>query len=122
MQTRQDRRRFLVTLSAVGSAALIGPPGSNAQSERLETTTVRIAKIAGICIAPQYAADELLRAEGFTDIRYVPADAGLPAARALTRGEIFPHKFRTGPRHSLAMACDRSLSSAAPIRTSPRFG
>jgi NitT/TauT family transport system substrate-binding protein len=88
MQTRQDRRRFLATLSAAGSAALIGPPGSSAQSERPETTTVRIAKVAGICIAPQYVADELLRAEGFTDIRYVAADAGLPAARALMRGEV----------------------------------
>src|SRR5262245_24687921 len=85
---RQDRRRFLATLSAVCSAALIGPPGSNAQGERLETTIVRIARIAGICIARQYVADELLRAEGFTDIRYVPANAGLPAARALTRGEV----------------------------------
>jgi NitT/TauT family transport system substrate-binding protein len=84
----QSRRRFLVTLTATGAAGLIGLPNSKAQNGRLETTTVRIGKIAGICIAPQYVADELLRAEGFTDIRYVATEAGAPAALALARGEI----------------------------------
>src|SRR5205807_2469689 len=41
-----------------------------------------------ICIAPQYVADELLRAEGFTDIRYVAVETGIPGALALARGEI----------------------------------
>jgi hypothetical protein len=26
----------------------------------------------GICVAPEYVVDHLLRAEGFTDIRHVP--------------------------------------------------
>jgi NitT/TauT family transport system substrate-binding protein len=84
----QSRRRFLATLTAAGGAGLIGGPKSSAQDGRLETTTVRIGKIAGICIAPQYVADELLRAEGFTDVRYVATEAGAPAALALGRGEI----------------------------------
>ena len=88
MQTTQNRRRFLATLTAAGAAGLIGPPSSNAQDGRLETTNIRIAKIAGICIAPQYVAEELLRAEGFTDIRYVATEAGMPAALAVARGEV----------------------------------
>jgi len=88
MQTTQNRRRFLATLGAIGAAGLIGPPNSSAQDGRLETTTIRIAKIAGICIAPQYVADELLRAEGFTDIRHVLTEPGTSAALALARGEI----------------------------------
>jgi NitT/TauT family transport system substrate-binding protein len=32
---------------------------------------VRIVKTPGICLAPQFVSEELLRAEGFTDIRYV---------------------------------------------------
>src|SRR5256886_873464 len=87
-QMAQNRRRFVATLAAAGAAGLIGGPKSSAQDGRLETTTVRIGKIAGICIAPQYVADELLRAEGFTDIRYVATEAGAPAALALGRGEI----------------------------------
>jgi NitT/TauT family transport system substrate-binding protein len=88
MQMAQNRRRFLVALSSAAAAGFIGAPLSNAQDGRLETTTVRIARIAGICIAPQYVADELLRAEGFTDIRYVATDAGVPAALSLARGEV----------------------------------
>jgi len=88
MKMIQDRRRFLTTLAAAGATGLIGPPSSNAQDGRLETTTIRIGKIAGICIAPQYVADELLRAEGFTDIRYVATNAGVEAALSLARGDL----------------------------------
>src|ERR1700730_5679571 len=88
MYMMQDRRRFLATLSSAGAASLIGARSSFAQEAPPETTTVRLAKIAGICIAPQYVADELLRAEGFTDIRFVATDAGIPAALSLARGEV----------------------------------
>jgi NitT/TauT family transport system substrate-binding protein len=88
MKMSQGRRRFLATLTATGAAGLIGPPSSRAQDGRLETTSIRIAKIAGICIAPQYVAEELLRAEGFTDVRYVATEPGMQAALALARGEI----------------------------------
>ena len=88
MYMMQDRRRFLATMSSAGAASLIGARSSFAQEAPPETTTVRLAKIAGICIAPQYVADELLRAEGFTDIRFVATDAGIPAALSLARGEV----------------------------------
>jgi NitT/TauT family transport system substrate-binding protein len=89
MRTVQSRRRFLATLSSAGVAGLMGASNSVAAEDRqLETITVRLAKIAGVCIAPQYVADELLRAEGFTDIRFVATDAGLPAAMSLARGEV----------------------------------
>jgi NitT/TauT family transport system substrate-binding protein len=88
MQSRQSRRRLLATLSSAAGLSLIGNPSLFAQQAPPETTTVRIARIAGICIAPQYVADDLLRAEGFTDIRYVPTDAGIPATLSLARGEV----------------------------------
>jgi NitT/TauT family transport system substrate-binding protein len=50
----------------------------------LETTSVRITKNQGICYAPQYVAEELLRAEGFIDIRFVdtpPPEIGAAIAR-----------------------------------------
>jgi NitT/TauT family transport system substrate-binding protein len=88
MQMTQDRRRFLSALSAAGCAGFLAGARSSAQDEPLETTTVRLAKISGICIAPQYVADELLRAEGFTDIRHLPTEAGVPAALSLAHGEV----------------------------------
>jgi NitT/TauT family transport system substrate-binding protein len=103
MQTSQNRRRFLATLTAAGAAGFIGAPNSHAQDGRLETTAVRIGKIAGICIVPQYVAEELLRGEGFTDIRYVPTEPGTNAALALARGEI---DFTTNFSPPLIIAID----------------
>jgi NitT/TauT family transport system substrate-binding protein len=47
---------------------------------------IRLIRITGICVAPQYVADDLLRAEGFLDVEYVPAIAGIAAAKAVGSG------------------------------------
>jgi hypothetical protein len=70
------RRRFLTTASLAGAAGLFRTPPSLAAEGVLETTAVRLMKTPGICIAPQYVAEEFLRAEGFTDIRYVEIAGG----------------------------------------------
>jgi NitT/TauT family transport system substrate-binding protein len=49
-----------------------------------EVTTVRLPRAPNICVAPQYIADELLRAEGFTEVRRVPD----PPVDAVARGEV----------------------------------
>jgi NitT/TauT family transport system substrate-binding protein len=70
MPIMQTRRRVLATLALGGAAGLVHIPRSSAE-EGLETTTVRLSKNGSICVAPEYVAEELLRAEGFTDVRYV---------------------------------------------------
>jgi NitT/TauT family transport system substrate-binding protein len=70
MPVLQTRRRVLSTLALAGTAALIRAPRAIAAEGSLETNSVRLGKSGSICIAPQYVAEELLRAEGFTDIRY----------------------------------------------------
>ena len=87
MRIAQSRRQFLITLSLAAAGRLAGAPPALAAEGPLETTTVRFAKIPGICNAPQYVAEELLRAEGFTDISYVGlVAAGAPAVDAVARG------------------------------------
>ena len=87
MQSTQCRRRFLSMLASAGAGSVIGARGSSAQERPPETTTIRLAKSAGICWAPQYVADQLLRAEGFIDVQYVWREpAGVPGA--LGRGEV----------------------------------
>ena len=82
MLPRQTRRRFLTTVALAGAAGLLRPPAVFAAEERLETTTIRLGGGAGaVCTAPQSIAEDLLRAEGFTDIRFVKAAAGLPLPR-----------------------------------------
>jgi NitT/TauT family transport system substrate-binding protein len=72
MTFTQTRRHFLAGLSAAGAASLVRSPGTVAAEGALETASVRLATTPSICVAPQDIAEELLRAEGFTDIRYVP--------------------------------------------------
>ena len=100
MPMTQTRRRFLTGLSMAAAANLIRVRSAAAGEGALETTTVRLSKIAGICIAPQYVAEELLRAEGFSEIRYVETVAGTASTDALARGNI-----------------DLSLNFAAPLIT-----
>jgi NitT/TauT family transport system substrate-binding protein len=83
----QSRRRFLATLSSAGAAGLLGANYSFAQEGPPETTTVRLGKVPSICIAPQYVAEELLRAEGFTQVHFVEGDIAKIASR-LARGEV----------------------------------
>jgi len=68
MTLTQTRRRFLKTLSLAGATGFVSPMGAIAAEEPLETTTVRLQTL-GLCVAPVYLAEALLRAEGFTDIR-----------------------------------------------------
>ena len=94
------RRRDLLkaSLSVCGCATCgalgLGVSGGSARADgpaegALETTTVRIfANRPGICVAPQYIAEPLLQAEGFTDVRFVglTATTGAPAAQAVGSG------------------------------------
>jgi NitT/TauT family transport system substrate-binding protein len=83
-----ERRRFVTGLAAAGAAGLIAAPRRAAAEPPLETTTVRLGKIPASCDAPIYAADELLRAEGFTDVRFVRTTPGRARIEALGRGEF----------------------------------
>ena len=87
MQTMQTRRRFLTTLSLAGAAGLLGASPARATEGALETTAIRLYKIANVCVAPQFVAAELLRTEGFTEIRYIDTPPG-ELSQAIGRGEI----------------------------------
>jgi NitT/TauT family transport system substrate-binding protein len=88
MPTIQNRRGFLTAISSTAVAGFVGGSNSSAQEAPLETTTIRLVKSPSLCIAPQYVAADLLRAEGFTDVRYVVSDAGLNQSKAIARGEV----------------------------------
>ena len=87
MPTPQTRRRFLTTLSFAGAASLIHAPPARAAEGQPETTTVRMVRDPGICLAPQYAAEELLRVEGLADIRYLESASDADTAQIVASGE-----------------------------------
>jgi NitT/TauT family transport system substrate-binding protein len=87
MEKVQTRRRFLAALSSGGAGLILGTSRSGSQ-QAPETSTIRLAKNRSLCLAPQYVVEDLLRLEGFTDVRYVATDAGSGQAQAVARGDI----------------------------------
>jgi NitT/TauT family transport system substrate-binding protein len=70
-----SRRQVLDGLTLAGAADCLGVyPGPAAAEPPPETTKIRLHKMAGICVAPQYVAEEFLRLEGFTEVQYVEVE------------------------------------------------
>jgi NitT/TauT family transport system substrate-binding protein len=105
----QTRRRFLTTTAVAGAAGFLPVPIPRAWAAEpaLETTTVRLAKLPVICAAPQYVCEALLRAEGFTDIRYVDTTFQTEE-EDLGRGKF---DFHT----TLALGHIRAIDAGVPI-------
>src|SRR5689334_13085898 len=92
----QSRRHLLTNIAlagatgfaGLGAAGFYGGRKSLAAEPPPEVTTIRFEKDPVTCIAPQ-AAEELLRAEGFIDIRYVEAtDAHVRRAETAKSGAV----------------------------------
>ena len=75
------RRELLGSAAAAAVVAACAPGPSTSRLPEvsdgaLETTTLRTARLPSICLAPQYLAEEGLRAAGFTDLTYVETTPG----------------------------------------------
>jgi NitT/TauT family transport system substrate-binding protein len=88
MQIMQSRRLFVASATLTGAAGLIGASKPLRAESSPETATVRFAKNPSFCVAPQYVAEQLLRAEGFTDIAYLPSRSGADTAASIAHGEV----------------------------------
>ena len=71
MPITQTRRRFLTTFSVAGVASLLHAQCVPAAEEALETTAIRMTRSRICAGAEAFAAEELLRAEGFKEIAYI---------------------------------------------------
>jgi NitT/TauT family transport system substrate-binding protein len=89
MNIIQNRRTFLAGAAAAGAAGLIGTASEARAETPLETTSVRLPRWIGAsyCWAGAYIAGELMRAEGFTDVRYVQGDENVDQSEWIARGE-----------------------------------
>ena len=81
-----SRRRFIGGIAAAGVTGVIAAPPVRAAEGALETTTVRL-QAPGLCVSSLYIAEALLRAEGFTDIRYDDA-SDIGAIAPVAHGEV----------------------------------
>jgi NitT/TauT family transport system substrate-binding protein len=80
MQINQSRRDFLASMSAAGTTGILGTRSSLAEEGPPEVASIRIGYDPNMCAAPQFIAEDLLRTEGFTDIRYVKPTKGVQVA------------------------------------------
>ena len=99
---RQSRRRFVrgtagLGLSVAGlllaSCSRLGQraPAQSAPAALEpppETTTLKLDQRPSICVAAQYVAEDLLRAEGFVDVQYVKKQGPKEIEPALASGEV----------------------------------
>jgi NitT/TauT family transport system substrate-binding protein len=108
MAMAQTRRSFLSMTALAGTAGILTPQRTLAEEPALETTTVRVARAPAICLAPQYVSEELLRADGFSDIRYVEVSDPAAIGQAIGRSEA---------DFSAAFAIDpiQAIDAGAPI-------
>jgi NitT/TauT family transport system substrate-binding protein len=83
---RWNRRDFLRGLTLAGTAGLLGlNPRLVAAEPPPETTRIRLVHDPSICVTPQYLAEELLWADGFSEVQYVEATDGF-GARVVAAG------------------------------------
>ena len=92
MITRRDLLR-----GVAGTAGLLGwPPGPVSAEPPPETTRLRLYQTPSICAAPQYIVGELLKAEGFSDVKYVKMTTA-DISKALASGEVDVSLHFVGP-------------------------
>jgi NitT/TauT family transport system substrate-binding protein len=72
---QQTRRHVIAGLSSAAAIGLAEGPRALAQEAPPETTRIRLTKVSGVCVAPQFVAEELLKLEGFTDVQYIELTA-----------------------------------------------
>lgn len=94
-RTRRELLQRLMLASMAG--VLRGRPRAAIAEPALETTTIRLVKIPSICQAPQYVAEELLKAEGFTDVQYIKKAGTSGIQQALASGEADINNLFVGP-------------------------
>lgn len=86
----RSRRTFLSrTLGLSAANFLSGYAQVAAADPPPETTSLRLIHAPSLCLAPQYIAEDLLRLEGFTDVKYFPLGTRYaPIALADGRADI----------------------------------
>ena len=92
------RRELLRGVGAAAAAAALAGRFRTADAEPPpETTRIDLLQTASMCQAPQYVAEDLLRGEGFTDVRYIKQDGQRAIADALASGEASINMHFSGP-------------------------
>ena len=84
-----SRRQLMRGLTGAGAAAVLRLPTRAIAAEApLETTKLTLHHSGSLCQAPLYVAEELLRGEGFTEVKYMTLEESGGAYKALGSGAV----------------------------------
>lgn len=112
-----SRRDFLSNLAWGGTAAALGLHADWALAEAPpETPTIRIHDAPIACFAPSYVAAELLKLEGFTDVRYVKTALNEGPTEAMKQGKV-DFIMNDPPAHLLGIDEGAKVTLLAGIHT-----
>ena len=110
-----SRRQFLGDVALTGAAAWLGVSPAHAEPPP-ETTRIRIHDSPIACFAPEFVAEDLLKAEGFTDVEYVKTPLAEGPSWALASGDI-DFTMNDPPAHLLAIDAKGSIVILAGVHT-----
>jgi NitT/TauT family transport system substrate-binding protein len=116
----QSRRRFLAKAAFAGAAGFGGFGAwskAPAAEPPPEITTIRFERDSTTCLAPQ-VFQELLRAEGFTDIQYVDATEALSRRADAAKSDFVSDMIAHGEvdfGRQFAPALVMAMNAGAPI-------
>jgi NitT/TauT family transport system substrate-binding protein len=99
---RFDRREFLQAATALGLAGAMPAEAAEPPPETKRIRLIRYPSFDVACLSPMWMAEELLRAEGFDDVRYVPLTT--PDDAMIVAGEV---DFTQTDLFSILPALDR---------------
>jgi NitT/TauT family transport system substrate-binding protein len=88
MHIAQSRRDFLASVALAAAAGVVRAQGALADDGPPETTEIRLAYYPNNCLAPLLVAEDLLHAEGFTDVHYVEVPASFTVPQLVAQGDI----------------------------------
>jgi NitT/TauT family transport system substrate-binding protein len=79
-------------------AAVVGRPGVHhaAAEPPPEVARIRLPQQPSLCVAPQFVSEELLRAEGFADVKFIKMEVG-DVPKALASGDTDVGLHFAGP-------------------------
>jgi NitT/TauT family transport system substrate-binding protein len=105
-ETGCSRRQFLertgkLSLAAAGTLVLAGcqsvPPRPVSLRDGVESPRLRVVQTPSMCQSPKYVAQDLLRAEGFSDLQYVKKPGSKWNGLAVASGEADITMHFAGP-------------------------
>jgi len=89
MRIIQSRRTFLAGAGAAGAVSAIGITPEAWAEASPETTSVRLPRFDNSdCQTPEYISEELLRAEGITNVQFVTKGTGPDSSDWIAHGEV----------------------------------